>query len=141
MDQVTVFTDGGAKNNPGPAAIGVVIYKDGKQVKECSEFIGKATNNEAEYQALIFGLKKVKALYGKKKIKDFKLTVKNDSELMTEQLRGNYKIEDEKIQPLFLKAWNLSLNYEQFEMELIPREKNQEADHLVKQALRQQKLF
>lgn len=141
MDQITIFTDGGAKDNPGPAGIGAVIYKNGEKVEEYSEFIGEATNNEAEYKALVFALKKVKALYGKKEIKDVLLQVKTDSELMAEQLRGNYKIKDEKIQPLFLKAWNLKLDYGQFEIELIPREKNQEADQLVKKSLSQQKLL
>lgn len=141
MKKITIFTDGGAKNNPGPAAIGAVIYKDGEKVKEYSEFIGEATNNEAEYKALIFALKKVKALYGKDKIKNVRLKAKTDSELMAEQLSGNYKIKDEKIQPLFLKAWNLKLNYGQFEIESVPREKNEEADKLVNQAFKQQQLL
>jgi len=141
MDTITIFTDGGAKDNPGPAAIGAVIYKDGQKQKEYSEFIGEATNNEAEYKALIFALKKVKSLFGKEKIKDCKLKANTDSELMAEQLNGNYKIKDEKIQPLFLKAWNLKLDYGQFEIKSIPREKNEEADQLVKDALRQQKLL
>ncbi|MEF8847364.1 MAG: ribonuclease HI family protein [Candidatus Paceibacterota bacterium] len=141
MDKITIFTDGGAKDNPGPAAIGVIIYKDGKKVKEYSEFIGEATNNEAEYKALIFALKKVKSLYGKEEIKNVKLKANTDSELMAEQLSGNYKIKDEKIQPLFLKAWNLSLNYGEFGITAIPREKNEEADKLVKQSLKQQKLL
>ena len=141
MKSITIFTDGGAKDNPGPAAIGAVIYKDGEKVKEYSEFIGEATNNEAEYKALIFALKKAKSLFGKDKIKESKLKANTDSELMEKQLNGNYKIKDEKIQPLFLKAWNLKLDYGQFEIKSIPREKNKEADKLVKDALRQQKLL
>lgn len=141
MEEITIFTDGGAKDNPGPAAIGVVIYKDGQKVKEYSEFIGEATNNEAEYKALIFALKKVKSLYGKEKIKNAKLKANTDSELLAEQLNGNYKVKDEKIQPLFLKAWNLKLNYGQFEIDSIPREKNEEADQLVKDSLKQQQLL
>lgn len=141
MDKVTVYIDGGAKNNPGPAGIGVVIYKDDQKIDDFSKYIGEATNNQAEYRALIFALKKVKARYGKDKIKDFELEINTDSELVAEQMRGNYKIEDEKIQPLFLEAWNLKMNYGQVVFNLIPREKNQEADHLVKQALSQQKLF
>lgn len=141
MEQITIYTDGGAKDNPGPAAIGVVIYKDGEKVKEYSEFIGEATNNEAEYKALIFALQKVKSLFGKDEIKECKLKANTDSELMAEQLNSNYKVEHEKIQPLFLKAWNLRLDYGQFEIESIPREENQEADKLVKDSLRQQKLL
>ena len=140
-EKITIFTDGGAKDNPGPAAIGAVIYKDGEKVKEYSEFIGEATNNEAEYKALIFALKKVKSLYGKDKIKDVKLKANTDSELMAKQLNGNYKVKDEKIQPLFLKAHNLTLNFGQFSIKSVPREKNEEADSLVKQSLKQQKLL
>lgn len=140
-EKITIFTDGGAKDNPGPAAIGAVIYKDGEKVKEYSEFIGEATNNEAEYKALIFTLKKVKSLFGKEEIKKVKLEANTDSELMAKQLNGNYKIKDEKIQPLFLKAHNLALNFGQFEIKSIPREKNEEADSLVKQSLKQQKLL
>jgi len=141
MNKITIFTDGGAKDNPGPAAIGAVIYKDGQKIKEYSEFIGKATNNEAEYKALIFALKKVKSLYGKDKIKNVKLKANTDSELMEKQLNGTYKVKDKKIQPLFLKARNLTLNFDQFKIESVPREKNKEADKLVKDALRQQKLL
>ena len=140
-EKITIFTDGGAKDNPGPAAIGVVVYKDGEKVKEYSEYIGEATNNEAEYKALIYALKKVKSLYGKDKIKNVKLKANTDSELMAEQLNGNYKVKDEKIQPLFLKAWNLKLNFGQFEIESVPREKNEEANELVKKSLSQQKLL
>lgn len=140
-EKITIFTDGGAKNNPGPAAIGAVIYKDKEKVKEYSEFIGKATNNEAEYKALIFTLKKVKSLFGKDKIKKVRLKANTDSELMAKQLNGSYKVKDKKIESLFLKAHNLALNFGQFEIESVPREKNEEADSLVKQSLKQQKLL
>lgn len=141
MEQLTVFIDGGSKGNPGPAGIGIVIYKKGEKVKDYSKFIGRTTNNQAEYIALIFALKKIKALYGKKEIKNFLVRIKSDSELMVEQMRGNYKIKDKKIQPLFLKAWNLKLDFGKVRFDLIPRTKNKEADKLVNQALKQKKLI
>lgn len=138
-EKLIVNIDGGSKGNPGPAAIGVIIKN--KEKKEYSKFIGETTNNEAEYQALIFALKKIKSLYGKKKIKDFEVEVYSDSELLVKQLRGEYKIVDEKIQSLFLKAWNLKLNFGQVKFKLIPRDENRQADNLVKQVLKQKKLI
>ena len=103
MKKLIIYTDGGSRGNPGPSAVGVAIYSNkGEKIKEYSEYLGKTTNNEAEYQALILALKKIKALYGKKEIKKLEVEIKSDSELLINQLGGKYKVIDSKIQFLFL---------------------------------------
>jgi ribonuclease HI len=133
--KLIIYTDGGARENPGPAAIGVVITQEGQILKKYDEFIGETTNNEAEYQAVIFALKKVKLLFGKKKAKQMEIEVCLDSELIVRQLNHQYKIKEENLQPLFIKVWNLMLDFCQVSFKHIPREKNKEADRLVNQAL------
>ncbi|MDP3991117.1 MAG: ribonuclease HI family protein [Candidatus Nealsonbacteria bacterium] len=136
MQKIIIYTDGGSRGNPGPSAIGVVLCDEkGKAVKGYSELIGVRTNNEAEYEAVIFALKKVKALYGKKAVKDSEVEVRADSELLIKQLNGEYKIIEPKIQALFLKTWNLKIDFNKIKFICIPREKNKEADSLVNQAL------
>lgn len=130
MKKLIIYADGGSRGNPGPSAIGVIIGD-----KQYSEHIGEATNNEAEYRAVIFALKKAKALFGKKVIKTSEVEIKSDSELLIRQLNGEYKILDAKIQPLFLKAWNLKIDLGKVKFTLIPREKNKPADRLVNEAL------
>ena len=133
---LTIYTDGGARGNPGPAATGVVIQDEkGNVIKKCSEFLGVRTNNEAEYEAIIFALKKAKQLFGKNSTKQMQVKVKTDSELVTKQLNGQYKIEDEKLCPLFLKVWNLKMDFGSISFESIPRSQNKEADRLVNQTL------
>ena len=97
--------------------------------------MGRATNNEAEYKALIFALKKFKALFGKKLAKSSEIEIRSDSELLTKQMRGEYKILNKKIQLLFLEAWNQKLDFKKVRFRLISREKNKEADKLVNEAL------
>jgi len=136
MNKFIVYTDGASRGNPGPASIGIVICDDkGKVLKEYSKEIGIASNNEAEYQAVIFALKKLKALYGKKKIKDGEVEIRSDSQLLVSQLNGKYKILDEKIQKLFIQVWNLKIDYGNLKFVLISREKNNLADKLANQAL------
>ncbi len=136
--KITIYTDGGARGNPGPAAIGVVIIQNGQTIKKYSEFIDEATNNQAEYQAVVFALKKVKLLFGKKKAKETEIEFYSDSELIIKQLNHQYKIKEEELQPLFIKTWNLMLDFKQVIFKHIPREKNKEADRLVNQALDEQ---
>jgi len=133
--KLVVYTDGGARNNPGPAAIGVVITQEDQTLKKYSDFIGQATNNQAEYQAVIFALKKVKLLFGKKKAKKMNIEVCLDSQLMVKQLNHQYKIKEKDLQLLFLKVWNLILDFGQVSFKHIPRQQNKEADRLVNQAL------
>jgi len=132
--KLTIYTDGGARGNPGPAAIGVVI-SDKRSVIRYSKFIGKATNNEAEYQAIIFALQKVKALFGKKKAKEMEIEIKTDSELVFKQLNHQYKIKEKNLIPFFIKVWNLEMDFKKVFFTHIPREKNKEADKLVNQEL------
>lgn len=136
LTKIIVYTDGGARGNPGPAAIGVVI-KDasGRVIKSYGEAIGEATNNEAEYRAVIFALAKLKALVGKKQTPGLLTEVNLDSELVVKQLNGEYKIEEERLFPLFIKIWNLKMDFGEVRFRHVPREKNKEADRLVNEAL------
>lgn len=134
MEKITIFTDGGARGNPGPAGIGAVIRGAGID-KEFGGYIGKATNNEAEYQALIFALKKTKSLLGKQKAKQAELECFLDSELIVKQLNHEYKIENERMQKFFIEVWNLMLDYKSVSFGHVAREKNKEADKLVNEAL------
>lgn len=133
--KITIYTDGGSRGNPGPSAIGVVIYKENQIIKTYSEFIGEATNNETEYQAAVFALKKAKLLFGKKKAKEMEIEFLMDSELAIKQLNHKYKIKEEKLQLLFIEIWNLILDFKKVSFKHIPREKNKEADKLVNEAL------
>jgi ribonuclease HI len=120
-----INTDGGSRGNPGPGALGVVISGEKGKPKEYSHYLGEVTNNQAEYEAVIFGLQKAKALG----IKEAELRI--DSELIGKQLMGEYKIKDQDLQPLFIKAWNLRLDFKKIDIKIIPREQNKAADRLV----------
>jgi ribonuclease HI len=136
MKKIIIYTDGGSKGNPGPSGIGIVFCNQKKQViKKYSEYLGKATNNVAEYKAVIFALKKFKALFGKKLAKSTEIELKSDSELLVRQLNGEYKILDPTIQDLFLEIWNLRLDFQKVKFKLISRNKNKKADSLVKEAI------
>ncbi len=147
MKKITIYTDGGSRGNPGPAAAGVVFCNEkGQFFKKYSQYLGEGlTNNEAEYQAVIFGLQKFKHLFGKKMAKASEITVTSDSELLVKQLKGEYKILDEKIQKLFIELWNLKLDFQKVSFRQVSREKNKEADALVNEALdekeKENKLF
>lgn len=129
-NQLMIFTDGGSRGNPGPAAIGVVIGD-----KEYAEYLGETTNNVAEYQAVIFALKKTKHLLGKAKLKNTKVVINLDSELVVNQLNGKYKILEPDLQPLFIKVWNLKFDFPNLIFQYISREKNKRADRLVNEVL------
>lgn len=137
MKKITIYTDGGSRGNPGPAAAGVVFLNEKDQIiKGYGEFLGDGlTNNEAEYGAVIFALKKFKQLFGKNIAETSEIELRSDSELLVKQLNGEYKILEPKIQNLFLTVWNLKLDFKQIKFKLIVREKNQEADRLVNEAL------
>jgi ribonuclease HI/probable phosphoglycerate mutase len=136
MEKLVVFCDGASKGNPGPSAIGVVISDPKKGIlKEYGQNLGKTTNNVAEYQAVIFALKKIKALFGKKKAKEMEIEIRSDSQLLVSQLNGKYKILNPNIQPLFLKIWNLKIDFGKVKFVLIPREANKLADALAQKAI------
>jgi ribonuclease HI len=134
MSKVKIFTDGAARGNPGPSAVGIVIETGGAK-KTYREFIGYATNNEAEYKALIFALQKMKLIFGKAKSKNLALECFLDSELIVKQLNREYKVLEENIQKFFLLVWNLSIDFKEVTYSHIPRSKNSEADRLANLAL------
>jgi len=136
MNTYIIRTDGGARGNPGPAALGAVIENEqGTVLREVSEYIGEKTNNEAEYRAPIAALKKLKSLIGKVEAKKAVVRVFADSELLVKQMNGQYKIENENMQKFFLELWNLKLDFQKVTFESVPREQNKHADRLVNEAL------
>lgn len=130
-----IYTDGGSRGNPGPAAIGVIVEGQDIGRKEYGESIGVATNNEAEYQAVIFGLKKLKQLIGNTDAEKSHVVFIMDSELLVKQLNNEYKVKEEKIQKLFLEVHNLRLDFKKVDFKHVLRGKNAKADALVNQAL------
>ncbi len=129
MEKLIIYTDGGARNNPGPAGIGIVIQNEtGKIIKEHKEYIGEKTNNQAEYLALIKALELAK---GEAKNLEFFL----DSQLVVNQAKGLYKVKNSEIRDLLFKVRILEQNFEEIKYNLIPREKNKLADKLVNQAI------
>jgi ribonuclease HI len=125
MRQLDIFSDGACSGNPGEASIGVVFKEDGKTIKEISKAIGIATNNVAEYNALIEALREAKALNAEV------IRMHTDSEWMFKQIRGEYKVKMEKIKPLYEEAMALAKSFKRVEFKWIPREENQEADRLA----------
>ncbi|MBI5732350.1 ribonuclease HI family protein [Candidatus Jorgensenbacteria bacterium] len=137
-EKLIIYTDGGSRGNPGPAAIGVVVGDpsiNSERVKYYSEQIGKTTNNIAEYRAVIFALKKTKSLLGGDRAGETDVEIRSDSELLVSQLNGKYKVKDADLQPLFIEVWNLKQDFKSAKFNLIPREENKMADDLVNRAL------
>jgi ribonuclease HI len=132
-DEVVVFSDGGARGNPGPAAIGAIVLDPSTtpptRLAEVSECIGSTTNNVAEYQALIAGLEAARAFPARK------VTVRADSMLVIEQLRGKWRVKQNHLRPLHSRALGLLDDYEEVDLGHVPREQNTEADALVNAAL------
>lgn len=126
---LTLHTDGGARGNPGPAAIGYVLSNGGTLVAEHGETIGETTNNVAEYTALLHGLAHAK------KLGATHVACMLDSLLVVEQLNRNYKVKDANLAKLFTQVWNLAQQFSKVTFSHIPREQNKRADELVNQAL------
>lgn len=128
--KLIIYTDGGARGNPGPAAGGVVIKNEaGKNLAAYGEYLGAQTNNFAEYSALISGLQKAKEL-GASEVECLL-----DSELVTKQMRGEYKVKEPTLQKLFVKAYNATSVFKKVIFKHIRREQNSEADALVNETL------
>ncbi|HXG35401.1 MAG TPA: ribonuclease HI family protein [Dehalococcoidia bacterium] len=124
------YADGASRGNPGPAAIGVAIFDpQGKQVTAVSRFIGRATNNVAEYQSAITALETAAGLGATR------LRLLMDSELVVRQVEGKYRVRNANLQPLWNKLMELKSRFERFEAHSIPRESNRLADRLANQAL------
>lgn len=132
-NSITIYTDGGSRGNPGPSALGVVM---GMPInKGYSKYLGRKTNNQAEYEAVIFALGKLKSLIGANRCKELKVIFKMDSDLAVKQLSGKWKVEGKTVIPLFVKIHNLRMDFLDVEFNHVPREQNKEADALVNQEL------
>jgi len=132
MSKIIIYTDGGARGNPGPAGVGVAVYDEHKNLlKEYKKYLGTATNNQAEYEAVILALEKAKEL--KATEIDFFL----DSELVVSQLKGEYKVKNKDLGSLFVRVWNLTQGFHKVKYHHVPREENKVADKLVNLAIDQ----
>jgi ribonuclease HI len=130
VTRLVVHVDGGARGNPGPAAIGVVVSDPGGEVlDELAERIGLATNNVAEYRALLRGLERAKALGADE------VEIVNDSELVARQLTGAYKVKHPSMKPLYEEARAALSSFQSWSIRTVPRELNARADALVNTAL------
>ena len=127
MAKIQIHTDGGARDNPGPSALGVVF---GPPIsKGYSQYLGKKTNNEAEYLGLIAGLEEAK------KLKAAEVTCFLDSELVVKQLNQEYRVKDKNLGTLFVKVWNLAQSFKKVEYKHVLRGQNKRADWLLNQVL------
>jgi ribonuclease HI len=124
------MVDGAARGNPGEAGCGAVICDaNGAVVQELSRYLGHATNNVAEYEALLIGLEAL-LKSGKKQIR-----VQSDSQLLVRQLNGEYRVKDEKLKILFERATSLLRQFERYRILHVPREENKLADRLANKAI------
>ena len=128
--KLVVHVDGGARGNPGPAAVGVVVSTpEGKVLEEASAAIGEATNNVAEYRGLLLGLERARALGAAE------VEVVNDSELVARQVQGVYRVKHAGMKPLHRQAMEALDAFDSWSIRSVPRERNARADELVNQAL------
>lgn len=131
MNPVTIYTDGGARGNPGPAAAGVVII-DGDTRAEVKAYLGPLqTNNWAEYEAVVIALGKALEML----LRDRDLAFHLDSQLVAEQLKGNWKIKEPGLKAQAAKVHSLLKNFGSVTFTYVPREENKDADRLVNEAL------
>jgi ribonuclease HI len=128
--KLVLHVDGGARGNPGPAAIGVVVSSpDGRVLEELGERIGVATNNVAEYRGLLLGLERAAALGATE------VEIINDSELVARQLTGAYKVKHPAMKPLHAEATAALQAFDRWSVRSVPRAQNARADELVNRAL------
>jgi ribonuclease HI len=128
--EIVAYTDGGARGNPGPAAYGVVIQSpDGKVIGELAEYLGEATNNEAEYRGLLAALEYSLAHHAQS------LKVFSDSELMVRQKLKQYKVKSGGLRPLYDRAQEMIAQIPSFRIAHVRREQNHDADRLVNQTI------
>lgn len=130
MRKLVVNVDGGARGNPGPAAIGVVVQgPEGDVLEECGEAIGNATNNVAEYTALLRGVARAAELGASE------VELVGDSELVVRQVKGEYKVKDATLRELHAEVKRALRGFESWSIRHVRRELNSEADRLVNEAL------
>lgn len=128
MSKATLHTDGGARGNPGPAGIGAVL-KIGEKEKLFKRYIGETTNNQAEYQALLLGLREAKDA-GVTELECYL-----DSELVVKQMKREYKVKDKDLAILFVKVWNQMNDFKKVSFHHVRREQNKLADQLANEAM------
>lgn len=124
-----IYTDGASRGNPGQAGAGIVIYNKGKVIKEISKYLGETTNNVAEYWGLLLSLENAYQL-GAEEVEVF-----SDSELLTKQINGSYRVRDKKLSELYQRAFELIDKFKKFSLVHISREDNKRADKLANQAI------
>ncbi|MBN2885015.1 ribonuclease HI family protein [Patescibacteria group bacterium] len=128
--KLIIHSDGGARGNPGPAGIGACLHDEaGNLQAEVSLFLGIATNNQAEYKALLAGLEKALEL------KAEEVECYLDSELVVKQINHEYKVKNKELAPLFLQVYNISTKFKKTKFIHIPREQNKMADQLANDAM------
>jgi ribonuclease HI len=128
--KLVVHVDGGARGNPGPAAVGVVLSTpEGDVVDEASAVIGQSTNNVAEYRGLLLGLERARSLGATE------IEVVNDSELVARQVSGVYRVKHPDMKPLHREALATLDSFERWSIRSVPRDQNARADELVNRAL------
>lgn len=128
--KLILYTDGGSRGNPGPAATGIVIKNEkGEMLAHYGEYLGVQTNNYAEYSAAISALKKAKELGADE------ILYMTDSKLVVEQLNRRWKVKEPTIQKLFMQAWNVLQGFKKVHIRHVYREKNKEADAEVNRVL------
>ena len=131
MKKVVIYTDGTAEPNPGPAAIGAIIKDEqGKLLASISRGIGRATNNQAEYSAVIAALEKAIALGAKQ------VDLRSDSELVVRQINGRYRVKSAALKPMYQRVKRLLSQLEGYTVINVPRRENAEADNLANMALK-----
>ncbi len=133
----TLYADGGSRGNPGPAGAGAVVFDNlGKRVVEVADFLGVATNNIAEYEAVLRGLQKLRDEYLPEHLKESHVIIKMDSKLVIEQLKGNYKVKHPNLTPRYLEVKNIiARSFPSVEFVHVPRELNKDADALANKAM------
>lgn len=126
-----IYTDGCSKGNPGPAGIGVAVYRDDENLPTftISDAVGNVTNNQAEYRALI------RALEYSVGIKAIEVEIRSDSELIVKQMNGSYRVKNADLKPLYQEAQRLAGLITKLSINYVPREYNRQADRLANQAL------
>lgn len=128
---LVIHIDGASKGNPGPAGVGAVIHDThGRLLVQLSSYIGRATNNQAEYKALIT------ALDYAAKLKAVHITIRTDSQLVAEHIKGNYRVRNRGLMPLYQEAMRLLSSFQTYSIEYIPRFLNTEADALANDAIK-----
>ena len=137
MPKFIIYTDGGARGNPGPAGAGAVIQdENGETLREVSKSLGERTNNWAEYEAVILALSELKKLVSEKSRKSVKVEVQMDSELIQRQLSNVYQIKEETLFPQFIKVHNMRVkDFPNITFVHVRREQNKDADRLANEAM------